>query len=333
VTGAAVPVSDDAPPILVTGINRAGTTWVGRTLARSPRVGLIYEPFSPRHRPGILPTSVPRWFTYVRDDPPGRLVADLRRTLGFRYAHAAELRSLRSVRDAGRMARDSALFATWRARGFRPLVKDPIAVLSAPWLAREFRMRVVVMIRHPAAYVGSMHRLQWTHDFSHFLDQPGLVDDLVPELRPEIEEFARRPPDIVDQAALLWKVIHTVVDEYRRSHPDWLFVRHEDIAADPEAGFRGLFHQLGLAWTPRVGRFVADTTASHNPAEAQQGAVHELRRDSAASVRTWQRRLGADDIARIRARTEPVASAFYSNAEWAISVPAGDAESLQNPHP
>jgi Sulfotransferase family len=324
--------SGDTAPIMVTGINRAGTTWVGRTLARSPRVGLIYEPLNPRHRPGIFRAQVPWWFMYVRDDPPEGLVDAMRRTLGFRYSHAAELRSLRSLRDAGRMARDAALFSRWRARGYRPLVKDPIAVLSAPWLAREFGMRVVVMIRHPAAYVVSMRRLQWTHDFAHFRDQPGLVDDLVPELRTEIDEFARRPADVIDQAALLWKVIHTVIDEYRRSHPEWLFVRHEDISADPETGFRILFQQLGLSWTTGVSRFVAETTAAHNPAEARQGTVHQLHRDSAASVRMWHRRLEAREIARIRARTEPIASAFYSESDWAVSEPGRD-ESFQNPHP
>src|SRR5207249_2249564 len=103
-------------PILVTGINRSGTTWVGRTLARAPGVGLVYEPFSPRHRPGIFRLPTPHWFTYVRDDADGRIAADFRRTLGFRYSYAAELRHLRSARDAGRMARDAATFAYRRAR-------------------------------------------------------------------------------------------------------------------------------------------------------------------------------------------------------------------------
>ena len=31
------------------------------------------------------------------------------------------------------------------------VMKDPVAVFSAPWLARHFDMNVVVMIRHPGA--------------------------------------------------------------------------------------------------------------------------------------------------------------------------------------
>jgi len=68
-------------PILVTGINRSGTTWVGQTLARAPGVALVYEPFSPRHRRGILRAPTPAWFTYVSGDPPAGLAADVQRNM------------------------------------------------------------------------------------------------------------------------------------------------------------------------------------------------------------------------------------------------------------
>jgi hypothetical protein len=307
---------DDGPPILVTGINRSGTTWVGRTLAHAPGVALIYEPFNPGHRRGIFRADVERWFTYVNGGPPPRLADDLRRTLAFRYSYGAELRRVRSARDAGRMARDAARFAAHRLRGSRPLVKDPIAVLAAPWLAKEFGMRVVVMIRHPGAYAASLKRLNWTHDFADFLAQPALVEDLVPELRRDIEQFARRPPDVVDQAALLWNVIYTVVDRYRSDYPEWIYVRHEDISRDPENGFRSLVAELGLTTSPRLLRFVATTTAASNPAEAETGVIHALRRHSAANIGTWHARLCPDEVERVRARTARVAAAFYADADW-----------------
>jgi hypothetical protein len=303
-------------PILVTGINRSGTTWVGQTLARAPGVALVYEPFSPNHRRGIFRHATPEWFTYVRADPSGRLAADLRRTLAFRYSYAAELPRIRSPRDAARMVRDAARFARWHRERRRPLIKDPIAVLAAPWLARELGMQVVVTIRHPAAYASSMRRLGWTHDFSGFLRQPGLVDELVPALRGDIEAMTRRPGDILDQAALLWNVIHTVVDRYRRDHPDWTFVRHEDLSAAPAAGFRNLCGRLDVELTADVERYVAESTGSGNPVEAGAGVVHELRRDSGAAARTWHDRLTPDEVARIRSRTDAVASAFYTGDDW-----------------
>jgi Sulfotransferase family len=304
------------PPILVTGSHRSGTTWVGRTIAASPNIAYLDEPFSLRHRPGVLRTRFRYWFPYLTGPAAAPVAADLRRTFAYRYSYAAELRAIESARDAGRMARDAARFARWRARRARPLLKDPIAILAVPWLAAEFRAQPVVLIRHPAAFASSLKRMGWTHDFSHFLRQPGLVDDLVPGLRPEIESFAAEPRDVIDQAALLWVIIHTVIDRYRREHPDWAFVRHEDLSTDPFGGFRDLFSRLALEYTGAVDRYIAESTGAANPAEARSGVTHELRRDSSANVHTWRSRLDAGEVQRVRDRTGAVASRFYSDAEW-----------------
>ena len=281
---------------------------------------MIYEPFNPGHRRGIFRAETPHWFTYVADAAPAgahrRPEANAPVPLLVRRRAPPAALSPRRRQDGPRRR----VFAAHRLRGARPLVKDPIAVLAAPWLAREFDMQVVVMIRHPAAYAASLQRLNWTHDFSHFLDQPGLVDGLVPELRADIEEFARRPPDVVDQAALLWEVIYTVVDRYRAAHPDWLLVRHEDLSTAPAGGFQSMCSRLGIEYSAGVERFVAETTSASNPAEAGEGVVHSLRRHSAASVHTWHERLTAEEVARVRARTEETAAVFYADSDW--SAPA-----------
>ena len=183
-------------------------------------------------------------------------------------------------------------------------------------------MQVVVMIRHPAAYAGSLRRLHWTHDFSHFLDQPGLVDTLVPDLRADIEEFARRPPDIVDQAALLWNVIYTVIAGTGSSTPTGSSSAtrtSRPIRREASAG-----SSAGSPWStrrPSPGSSKRPSSAS-NPAEADEGVVHTLRRDSAASVRTWHDRLTADEVARVRARTEETAALFYADSAWSLPTTA-----------
>jgi len=314
---AAMPTpSSGSAPILVTGSHRSGTTWVGRTLATAPNIAYLDEPFSLRHRRGVLRARFPCWFPYLHGPESAGVAADVQRMLAYRYSYAAELADLRSARDGGRMVRDAARFARFRRSRSRPLIKDPIAILAVPWLAERFGAQPVVLIRHPAAFAASLKRMGWAHDFSHFLRQPGLVDDLVPDLRPDIEAFAADPPGVVDQAGLLWVIVHTVIDRYRREHPEWAFARHEDLSTDPFAGFRTLFEHLGLPYTAGVERYIADTTGTANAAEAPTGVTHELRRDSSANVHTWRNRLDPDEIERVRARTGAVAAAFYGDDEW-----------------
>jgi hypothetical protein len=65
-----------------------------------------------------------------------------------------------------------------------------------------------------------------------------------------------------------------------------------------------------------VHRFVAETTSGSNPAEAQAGVVHQLRRDSAANVGNWRTRLDPDEIARVRMGTENLTALFYEDTPW-----------------
>jgi len=227
-------------PILVTGAHRSGSTWVGRMIARSPAVRYVHEPFNPdAFRPGICAARFEREFTYVCAENAASYQDDLRRCLEFRYRFAEGLRTVRTAADAVRTARDLGRFAFSRWRKARPLVKDPHAVFSAEWLARTFGMDVVVMIRHPAAFVGSVKKARWAFRFGQFLEQPLLMQHHLRRFQTEIEAFATKTADIVDQGILLWNVIYDVILQYRNRHPDWIFVRHEDLSRDPVSRFSG----------------------------------------------------------------------------------------------
>jgi hypothetical protein len=71
-----------------------------------------------------------------------------------------------------------------------PLIKDPIALFAAEWLADVFGVRVVVLIRHPAAFAASLKRLNWTHPFGDFLAQPLFMRDLLAPFEEDIRRFA-----------------------------------------------------------------------------------------------------------------------------------------------
>src|SRR5262250_2445186 len=162
-------------PILVTGSHRSGTTWVGKMIASSPSVGYIQEPFFPGRRPGICGVTFPYPFAYVTDENGAVFYDHMKATLSFQFQFGAALAALKTPRDVAIMLKYGTEFCLSRARRAIPLVKDPLAVFSAEWLARRFDMRVIVMIRHPAAFACSIRRLNWRYNFSHFLQQPLLM--------------------------------------------------------------------------------------------------------------------------------------------------------------
>jgi hypothetical protein len=215
------------------------------------------------------------------------------------------------------MARDAANFARWRLLGYRPLVKDPIALLSAEWLHGAFGMRVVVTVRHPAAFAHSMKRRGDRHPFADFLAQPALMSGPLARHARQIEAFAAEPPDVVDAAGLLWRLLAEFMIGYRARHPEWLFVRHEDLTADPAARFAELYAALGLPLTADARRFIAATTAAENRSDATRvQRPGYVRRNPAEVAERWRRELSGEEVERVRRWVEPVSGAFYAPGEW-----------------
>lgn len=307
--------------ILVTGSHRSGTTWVGRMLATAPKVDYIHEPFKPGWALPYTFTRSDLWFPYIAAHNGRAWEQDTLRTLRFEYSWRQKYAEAPSVRQAWTAASKWARWNSRRVRGHRPLIKDPIALFAAPWLADRFGVDVVVMIRHPAAFVSSIKLKRWRFDWTHWTRQPELMQTLLAPFAADIEARTHNPAgeDLVDQAILQWRVFHHVIDVYRSARPDWLFVRHEDLSLDPVGGYREMFGRLGLSWTPACEAIVRQSSDEGNlkDAAAAGKSTHFVQLDAKANVRNWQQRLSAEEVARVRRGTEDVSPLFYTDEDWA----------------
>lgn len=302
-------------PILVTGSHRSGTTWVGKMLAATPEVGYIHEPFNLTHRPGICTAKFPYWFTYVTEENEAPYYGPLENTLAFRFNIGAELPAIQTFRHFGRMVKNYKNFALYRFRHATPLLKDPIAFFSSEWLARRFDMNVVVLIRHPAAFTSSIRRLNWKHNFSHFLNQPLLMQDYLGPFEAQIHDFAAKEHDILEQATLLWRMIHHVIIQYQEKHKDWLFLRHEDISADPTSHFQYMYKRMNLTFSNQVKEVIEDYSGEDNPTEAPKGHTF-AKRNSKSNIKSWRKKFTEAELTHLRAEVEEISHAFYSDADW-----------------
>lgn len=310
-------------PILVTGSHRSGTTWVGSLLELAGHVAHIHEPMNPVNRLSWLGAPPQRWFLHIDDTNADRYRAAFQRMLSLHPPLGEHLRTVRSARNMAANAREFAQVVRWRAGHAVPLVKDPIAFFSAEWLARTFDMQVVVLVRHPAAFAGSLKRNGWVFDFTNFTAQPRLIDMYLEPFADEIAAAAARRPDLIDQAILLWRCINSVVLGFRTEHPDWHILRYEDLAAEPVTGTRALYDATGLPWSARSDRRVRSLCSAENPAEVAVKRTRDVRRDSADAQWTWQHRLSAEETARVRSGTADIAQTLYSDDDWIRTPRAG----------
>jgi len=212
------------------------------------------------------------------------------------------------------MGRDMSIFARGRIGRRNVLVKDPFAVFSVVWFAQTLGCRIVSTVRHPAAFASGLKRLGWSFDFADLLNQPLLMRDHLQPYRDAMQSASAG--DVVDQAGVLWAAIYGTLRKLRDAVPAIRIVLHEDLAADPVAGFRRLFQDLSLDYTSAAQRAVLDSSRPDNPSELSTRHVHSVRMDSRASLQNWKRRLSAAEVDRVRSLTDGVWQDYYPAASW-----------------
>ncbi len=305
-------------PILITGSHRSGTTWVGKMIAESPQVAYINEPFNIGAAPGvgICDVKFNYWFTHICQANELDFYQKIKNTTEFSYNLFEELKRLRSPRGIRRIFNEYGKFIQYKKLKLRPLIKDPIALFSSEWLASRFDMDVIVLIRHPAAFAGSLKLKNWTFPFSHFLQQPLLMENILYPFEEEIKFYASREKDIIDQASLLWKVFHYVILNYQRKHHDWLFIRHEDISLKPLSNFQLLFEHLNLDFSASIQKVIEQHTSEGNTVPENKLPIHCLKRNSRENIYTWKNRLTPEEIKRIKLQVKDISQFFYLEEEW-----------------
>jgi hypothetical protein len=326
----------DSGAVLVTGLPRTGTSWVGKMLEAGGEVVYVNEPLNPQHppgrSPGVLNAEVTHRFQYICLDNEGAWLAPFTDTVRLRYGVLAELRRNRSAYDLARMAKYLRSFTVGRVRGRRALLDDPFAILSVPWLTDRLGVRSTVLIRDPVALVASWRRFDWSVDFHDVLDQPLLVRDLLGPYEERMRELIGSQ-DHVAKIALLWSAVYDAVDRFRGTDPRIRLVRYEDLATDPVPGFAGLYRHLGLRYSEDARRQVERATTARGGTDRSH--VWRLRgglsrtafrpMDSRAGLQTYRDRLSAQDIHRVRELTADVTSRFYPEGSTASAAvrPAG----------
>jgi hypothetical protein len=317
-------------PILVTGLPRSGTSWVGKMLQAGQDLVYVNEPLNPQHppgrSPGVLNAEVSHRFQYICTDNGDHWAQAFADTLRLRYRPIAELRRNHRPYDVARMVKYATAFSAGRLLHRRALLDDPFAVLSSAWFAERLGCQVVVCMRHPVTFIGSRQRLGWKVDLHALLGQPLLVRDLLGPYAEEMRALADSS-DSIAKAALLWRMTYTVLGDIAARLPQLVALRrYEDLARDPLPTFRDLYDLCGLSWSLRAEqRIVAGTTGRERTAKSHvwsvRGGVSRTAfraMDSRAALVTYRDRLSPEEISRVRGLTEEVAARYYTDGEGLV---------------
>ncbi|RMF06476.1 MAG: sulfotransferase [Candidatus Neomarinimicrobiota bacterium] len=304
-------------PLLVTGCPRSGTTWVGKTLALHPDMGYLQEPFNNDHNQGRVPGKWPHRFFYIHSGNAGTFRPLVEQLFHFTYYPVPGLFARQSWRDRAMHLKEFCLWTRARWMAKRPLIKDPFAFFSTPWLVREMGVKPIILIRHPAAVISSIKRLNWNLRFDHFLEQPELMQDWLWDLAEEIQSVSTSQAGFLAKGIVFWKLFYQTVIKWETRYPDWIFLKHEDLSRHPVAEFAQLYQKLGLKFDPSIRRKIIQMTESTSHTEIPSTApAAYVTVNSRANLTNWKKRLHPEEIQTIYVALQPLWSRFYSENDW-----------------
>jgi hypothetical protein len=305
--------------VFVTGAPRSGTTFVGKVLSTPLAVDYLHEPFNPYC--GI--SGIDRLYLYLRSagstSPRYQRLVESVFTYDFtlKTGYFKEDKYWQTVVKSVIGSRSSWALRFARVNPFHStmVIKDPIGCLLTEYLAENFAVKPVILIRHPVSVVASAVRLGWNMNLDPIRQQPELVEDYFSDEKEFL--FAERK-DRVENASALWRALNKVLLSQIKQHPSWRVVTHEALSQDPVAHFCRLYEALDLPWSPRVAERVVALTSRENRVDARKGRVHEFKRNSSGIFAHSLKRLSGEERRRIYEITRDVALQIYPKESFQL---------------
>ena len=285
--------------VLLVGVARSGTSWVGRAFGKAPHVRFYYEPDNIDADPtGEHPAGGRGFGPYPMiepgDETPFSSVWDW-----VFSGRSPFSRGGHRMKAAGRIAlrlprpvRNSILRATAAASMRIPagsdykVAKTIYATFSLDWLATRYEPQVIAIQRNPLNVVSSWRQLQIP--LFDLARRPAIHDRYIePHVLPPLAAGASELTRIAWHVGLLTHVTGDALDR----HPEWHLFTHEDLCVEPIRSMREVFDAVRVPWSPNVERFLEETN--------RPGEGLEPIRVTSEQPERWRGRLTAEEAAEI----------------------------------
>jgi hypothetical protein len=292
--------------LLIVGVPRSGTTWIGRALGHTERAAYVNEPDgfrdplafrtmvdhgeNPILAPGDKAPDVERLWAGALAG--GRPAGTIRDRLARAIYERTPLDQLRAVRAAGRASGRAGLAARLAVArvadpdGARVVVKSVQSALALDWIVHRFAPQVLLVERNPFNVLASWAELGYVRNA-----REAAAIAAYARTRWGIDAPGDGEPHLAQQA-FLFGVLTSALRDAAAAHPEWARTHHEELCVDTVARFRALAAEVGLVWGDAAERFVTESDRDGTPYRTQRRTKDQPDR--------WRERLDAGQVATIR---------------------------------
>lgn len=288
-------------PILIAGLPRSGTTWIGEVLSADPNIRYFYEPDNEKVNSyaGFYKRNVHRFPFRITDQPHddyhqlwkgvfSGLSLKKVDTLAFRLFVRPQVKHLEAEigRKVGFVYFDQAMKDVDQNACRQPFRYESHPLLN---LAANTIINTHLGLSGRRILVKSVHcplALQWLdsnfspkivialrNPFALYasyrrLFMPDAFRNILAQQ--ELKEFVserydiRRFPngDLTEQAIFQILLVYSILSDQISENTHWHFISHDRLCEEPTTLFHSLYSELGLAWSDEVEALISGLNAS-----------------------------------------------------------------------
>ncbi|MDX5429302.1 MAG: sulfotransferase domain-containing protein [Bacteroidota bacterium] len=315
--------------IMMFGYPRSGTTWIAEILSASGELTYLHEPDNERiNIHGLYHKFGGRRFPIA---PKGRdMVGLFRRSLnGYYLSDQSRLSTYplaflkwtpqKLERYIGSISRSKKLDSRVKLGLLKNLMRTyralGVAKLQGPFLVKsvhsglmlerfiqspDLDFQPLIVLRHPAAIIRSMKTMK-NPDLYRGIEKNPNLSKLLSEDKIRSILTLRTP---LEKIAMQISIHHHLWHEWAMKY-DIKTIKHEDLLVDPKEGFKTLYQDLGLHFTPRVERLIDQKNKG--------GAGYKTNRNSKSLIGKWKGFFSQDELDQIRRGYMILPTPFYSD--------------------
>jgi len=306
------------PLIMLFGMPRSGTTWLGKIFDSHPRTIYRHEPDSWRLLSIPLLTDPHESMHY--ESVATRFVGNLAHMCHTKvsatlpvfpkeYLSTPRYWATRGSVSAARIA--SRLIGEVRV----PQWVDPNRTLDAPivWKSVESTgrfgllatlfpaSRAILILRHPCGYVASLLRGEAASKFTSqdpASEDYGIFEMLAPTAPAKrrgltLDAFRAMTP--VERLAWCWALFNEKAMEEVANLTNCTVIKYEDVCGTPIPTARRLFEFAGLPWAAQTDEFIRASTSR------DQSGYYSVFKDPLRAANRWREELSEDQVRQIEA--------------------------------
>lgn len=171
------------------------------------------------------------------------------------------------------------------------------------WFDETFDADIVYLTRHPIPQSLSCIRNAWTLTAGAHLDDPRFVDANLDDAALALSHDILAGGDELQKFCLNWALENVAPIRLLPTHPNWLHVRYEDCAIDPEGTLRTIAERLRLHDVERMNDVVdRPSQSSRRSTSATRAAIESG--DGRSQALGWRDTIGVDDERRCNSMLE-----------------------------